>query len=298
MEKITLDDYTEYVKLHKNVTIEKNIIKIGEKNIINELEPENFNLGIDNVWSFPDRGKWCTHYLNARYRGNYAPQIPRNIILRYSKENDTVLDPFAGSGTTLIEAKLLNRHGIGIDINLGSVMIAIDRLKFNNNDNTLVDQEIFHGDARFLDKIEDNSIDLIMTHPPYANIISYSEENIIEDDLSSIKSINQYYEEMDKVIKEIYRVLKNGKYCAILIGDSRKNGHHIPLSFKIMNLFLKEGFILKEDIIKIQHNTKTWNYWSKMSIKNNFLLLAYEHLFLFEKPLNNDLSKYKYSMES
>jgi DNA modification methylase len=298
MKKITFDDYNEYIKLYNSVTIEDINIKIGENNVINGLEPENFNLEIDNVWSFPDRGKWCTHALNAKYRGNYAPQVPRNIILRYSREGDIVLDPFMGSGTTLIETKLLNRHGIGIDINLGSAIIAIDRLKFNNNGNNIIDQEVYNGDARYLNEIEDNKIDLVMTHPPYANIISYSKKNIIEDDLSSINSINQYYEEMNKVIKEIYRVLKNGKYCAILIGDSRKNGHHIPLSFKIMELFLKEGFILKEDIIKIQHNTKTWNYWSKISIKNNFLLLAYEHLFLFEKPVNKELSKYKYSMKN
>ena len=148
MKRITLDDYNNYKKLHDTVTIEDNKIKIGEKNIIENLEPEDFNLEIDNVWSFPERGKWCTHYLNAKYRGNYAPQIPRNIILRYSKENDLILDPFSGSGTTLIEAKLLKRYGIGVDINLGSAMIAIDRLNFNNSENNLIEPEIYKGDAR------------------------------------------------------------------------------------------------------------------------------------------------------
>jgi len=84
-------------------------------------------------------------------------------------------------------------------------------------------------------------------------------------------------------IKEMHRTLKKGKYCAILTGDTRKKGHQIPISFNIMQLFLKNGFVLKEDIIKIQHNTKTRNYWVKLSIKNNFLLLAYEHLFVFQK---------------
>lgn len=283
MKRITLDDYNNYKKLNDIVTIEDNKIKIGEKNIIETLEPEKFNLEVDNVWSFPERGKWCTHYLNAKYRGNYAPQLPRNIILRYSKENDLILDPFSGSGTTLIEAKLLKRHGIGMDINLGSAMITMDRLNFNNSENNLIEPEIFNGDARNLNEIEDESIDLIMTHPPYANIIKYSKDNIIKDDLSSIESLEEYYKKFKKVIKEMHRTLKKGKYCAILIGDTRKKGYQIPISFTIMQLFLKEGFVLKEDIIKVQHNTKTRHYWASLSIKNNFMLLAYEHLFVFKK---------------
>jgi DNA modification methylase len=79
------------------------------------MEDINFKKEITTVWSFPDRGKWKTH--SGNYRGNFAPQIPRNLILRYSQEGDTVLDPMVGSGTTLIETKILNRRGIGFDIN-------------------------------------------------------------------------------------------------------------------------------------------------------------------------------------
>lgn len=74
------------------------------------------------VWSFPERGKWSTH--SAKYRGNWAPQIARNLILLYSQEGDTVLDPMVGSGTTMIEAKLLGRKGIGLDIHPEVVEIA------------------------------------------------------------------------------------------------------------------------------------------------------------------------------
>ncbi len=288
MKKITFNDYLYYRKLNDTVVVEDNKIKIGENNTIKTLNPEDFSLEIDNVWSFPDRGKWCTHYLNARYRGNYAPQIPRNIILRYSGENDYVLDPFLGSGTTLIETKLLGRHGIGIDINTGSAMIAMDRLNFNIPDTNIIEPDVFTGDARNLNEIKDSTVDLITTHPPYANIIQYSKNNIINDDLSAINSIEQFYNEFKIAIKEMYRVLKNGKYCAILIGDTRKKGHQIPISFSVMELFINEGFVLKEDIIKVQHNTKTWNNWSKLSVKNNFLLLTYEHLFIFEKPFGKN----------
>ena len=81
--------------------------------------PEIFKLEDTTIWSFPERGNWATH--SGKYRGNWSPYIPRNIILRYSKKKDWILDQFLGSGTTLIEAKLLGRNAIGVDINSESV---------------------------------------------------------------------------------------------------------------------------------------------------------------------------------
>jgi DNA modification methylase len=75
-------------------------------------EPDSFVLETTSIWSFPDRGNWATH--DAQYRGNWPPYVPRNLILRYSKEEDLILDQFVDSGTTLIEAKLLNRNSIGV----------------------------------------------------------------------------------------------------------------------------------------------------------------------------------------
>ena len=67
-----------------------------------EAEKTQHEIMSTTVWSFPQRGKWATH--SAKYRGNWAPQIPSNLILLYSQEGDTVLDPMMGSGTTMIEA--------------------------------------------------------------------------------------------------------------------------------------------------------------------------------------------------
>ncbi|MBU4267019.1 MAG: site-specific DNA-methyltransferase [Candidatus Altiarchaeota archaeon] len=110
------------------------------------------------VWSFPKRGDWATH--KGDYRGNWAPQIPRNIILRYSEEGDTVLDQMVGGGTTLIECKLLGRNGIGIDINPDAIMITRDRLRVESIDENFpkTEQKTYVGDARNLNLIEDESI--------------------------------------------------------------------------------------------------------------------------------------------
>lgn len=240
-------------------------------------EPENFELEMTTHWSFPERGDWATH--DAKWRGNWSPYIPRNIILRYSKEKDLILDQFAGGGTTLVEAKLLNRDIIGIDVNDVALNRCKEKIDFHHEG---ADGKVFlrKGDARNLDFIPDDSIDLICTHPPYANIIEYSEN--IEEDLSHLK-INEFLEEMKKVASESYRVLKKDKFCAVLMGDTRKNGHMIPLSFYVMQVFENAGFKLKEMIIKEQHNCKATGFWKTNSIKYNFLLIAHEHLFIFRK---------------
>lgn len=244
---------------------------------ITKWEPENFELEMTTHWSFPERGDWATH--DAKWRGNWSPYIPRNVILRYSKEKDLILDQFAGGGTTLVEAKLLKRNIIGLDVNDVALNRCREKIDFEHEG---ADGKVFlrKGDARNLDFISDNSIDLICTHPPYANIIKYSEN--IKEDLSQLK-INDFLDEMKKVASESYRVLKKDKFCAVLMGDTRKNGHMIPLSFYVMQVFENAGFKMKEMIIKEQHNCRATGFWKTNSIKYNFLLIAHEHLFIFRK---------------
>ncbi|WP_207658568.1 TRM11 family SAM-dependent methyltransferase [Anaerofustis stercorihominis] len=244
---------------------------------IKKWEPENFELEMTTHWSFPKRGDWATH--DAKWRGNWSPYIPRNIILRYSNENELVLDQFAGGGTTLVEAKLLNRNIIGIDVNDIAIKRCREKVEFEH-EGVYGKVDILKGDARNLSFIKDNSIDLICTHPPYANIIKYSED--IENDLSRL-SINDFLKEMKRVAEESYRVLKKDKFCAILMGDTRKKGHIIPMSFDVMKIFQDVGFNLKELIIKKQHNCRATGFWKTNSIKYNFLLISHEYLFVFKK---------------
>ena len=133
------------------------------------LQPDDFELQTTTVWSFPDRGKWATH--DAKYRGNWSPYIPRNVILRYSEEGDTVLDQFVGGGTTAVESKLTGRNFIGFDINPAAVQLSRQKCDFEFA--ALANLAIDCADARAL-PLDDESVDLICTHPPYADIIHYS----------------------------------------------------------------------------------------------------------------------------
>lgn len=296
MREITHENYLNFIKKHKTIMIEDTEITLGE-NHIEELQPKNFDLESETVWSFEDRGDWATH--RGNYRGNWSPYIPRNVIERYSKPEDTVLDQMVGSGTTLVECKLTGRNGIGVDINLGSIMLARDRLTFNYKP---IDMELpkstqktYVGDARNLNLINDDSINLIATHPPYGCIIPYSKQHVVGD-LSNFRNVDAFVGEMKKVADESCRVLKDGAHCAILVGDTRKHQHYIPIAFRTMQSFLEAGFILREDIIKRQWKTKTTR--ERWRGKYNFLKIAHEHLFIFRKPRENEhISKFKNSVK-
>lgn len=227
-----------------------------------------------SIWSFPDRGKWATH--SGEYRGNWSPYIPRNLILRYSKEGDWVLDQFLGSGTTLIEAKLLNRNAIGVDVNPDALELSRLNLSFSYE----TQSKIFlkQGDARELGAIKNESIDLICMHPPYADIIKYSCD--IKGDISH-QHYNDFLESMSEVASSAYRVLKRGCICAYMIGDIREHGYVKPLGMESMQRFIREGFLLKEIIIKEQHNCRSSDYWDGRPKK--FIMLAHEYIFVLEK---------------
>ncbi len=262
--------------------------KVSKK--VKMLFPKDFKEELTTVWSFKQRGNWATH--SGEYRGNWSPYIPRNVILKYSRPGELVLDYFCGAGTTAVECKLLGRKCMAFDINDKAIELAKKNINFrvesqqltlsNEKSNLKVyEPELSACDARDLSFLQDNSIDLICAHPPYANILHYTDSK--ESDLSFF-DIDDFLKEMSKVARESFRVLKPGRQCAILIGDTRRKKHVIPLGFKLIDVYLDAGFKLRELIIKRQHNCKTTGFWYANSIKYNFLLLAHEYLPIFEKP--------------
>ncbi|MEM4912922.1 MAG: DNA methyltransferase [Desulfurococcaceae archaeon] len=311
MRLVTFDEYLEYVKKRREVVIEDTVLRVGEKHEIKEYQPRDFTLETTTVWSFPERGDWATH--KGDYRGNWSPRLVRNLLIRYTRPGGWVLDQMCGGGTTLIECKLLGRNAIGVDINYEAVILTLDRLNFTYKplipDWKEPEIRVYHGDARNLDLIEDESIDFIATHPPYFNIIPYSKRKPVPGDLSQVSNLEEYLAGMRRVAEESFRVLKPGRYCAILVGDTRVHRHYVPIAFRVMQQFLDAGFILKEDVVKVQWNTRvTEQRWKKLVksscecwVEENcrgkdFYLITHEHLFIFRKPeKGEDISQYKLS---
>ncbi len=130
---------------------------------------------------------------------------------------------------------------------------------------------------------------------PYASIIPYSHD--CEGDLSSVHNNAEFQDEMRRVAFECMRVLKPGKHCAMLMGDSQCNKHFIPITPRVLMSFLEAGFILREDIIKMQWKMKsTREKW--FGKKYDFYLIGHEHLYVFRKPdVEERVTKFKESMK-
>lgn len=201
-----------------------NVSAFGHPKTVRTLHPRDFREQQTTVWSFKQRGNWATH--GGEYRGNWSPYIPRNVILKYSKPGEVVLDYFCGAGTTAVEAKLLGRRCIALDINDKAIEMASRNADFGVEAQqlTLIDKqtppqiyepELLVGDARDLSWLRNDSVDLICAHPPYANIIHYTDFK--ENDLSFL-DIDDFLKEMAKVARESFRVLKPGRQCGMYIG--------------------------------------------------------------------------------
>jgi methylase of polypeptide subunit release factors len=199
----------------------------------------------------------------------------------------------AARASGAVEEVLDARNALGLDINPRAVELTQKALNFSHHPPTK--QDVGVADARDLSFLKDNSFDLIIAHPPYLNIIKYSDP-AIDGDLSAISSLPKFCDEIEQIAKELFRVLKPDKHCAILIGDTRKRRHYVPLSCHVLQRFLRSGFALKEDIIKLQHNCKSTPKWSGHLKRRGFYLIAHEHLYIFRKPLpTEDLSQIKHS---
>lgn len=279
----------EILKAAEAGTVE---LKVWEKKNIRAWEPSEFQLEKTTVWDFRRRGDWAVH--RSDYRGNWAPQIPRNLILRFTKKGDLVLDPFVGGGTTMIETWLTDRRGVGVDISTHALRTATARIKeLKEKDSALLAPKlkaeyeplIIGGDARNLCELvtaygfEEGSFDLICAHPPYLNSLRYTEA--IDGDLSHVSDLNLFLKEVATIVAQMHKLLRNGGICAVLVGDVRKDGAVVPLGIKLAEQFIDSGFKFKDIVVKLQHHDMSTEFWYNASSLD--FMIAHEYLFIFRK---------------
>jgi hypothetical protein len=281
------------MEILKLVEAEEAELKTLPKSQIDEWEPDPFELQRTSVWSFQKRGEWAVH--QNEYRGNWPPMVPRNLILKYTEDKDIVLDPFVGGGTTLFEAWLTNRRSFGVDVSPIAIKTTEQRLlemeqaskkSGKVNLDSKLKPILLEGDARKLKQllsevgVNNGSVKLSCLHPPYLNSLRYT-ANITED-LSTISDRVVFCDQMQDIASQIYELLADDGICAILMGDVRKNKRVVPMGFLVMERFLKEGFALKDIIIKIQHRDSSTRFWYTQRDKIDYLM-AHEYLFIFSK---------------
>jgi len=241
----------------------------------------------DSLWLINKRDKSGAH--KFKYHGNFVPQIAYQFISRFTKKGDWILDPFLGSGTTLIEAQRLRRNSIGIELSKEVAEAAEERIISERQED--IKSIVIHGDSKKVDVsnvLKKNNIDkvqFVIFHPPYWDIIKFS-DNI--DDLSNASSIEKFKSDFALVIDNALKYLDNDRYCALVIGDKYSNSQITPLGFICMQLFLDRGFILKATIVKNIGETEGKSnqsaIWRYRAMSADYYVFKHEYLFVFKKP--------------
>jgi len=236
--------------------IEKKKFKLWKRP---ELKPQTTTL-----WDYPSQHYGAGMQGHKDYKGATPSYVIWNLLQRYTRENDTVVDPMCGSGTTLDVCKDLNRKGMGFDI-----------VPFR--------EDVVQGDARHL-PLKNESVDFIFVDPPYSNHITYSGHPKCIGELDA--RTPAYLQAMDEVISEMFRVLKNRRYLALYVSDSFKKGKpFVPIGFELFGLMAKK--LKPVDIICVTRHNRTMkrNHWHTSALEGNYFLRGFNYLFIMKKEI-------------
>lgn len=255
----------------------------------NDLDMKNWHDYEDvlttSLWTF-QRENSGVH--NASYHGNFIPQVPRQLFTRYTKKGDWILDPFMGSGTSLIEAQRMGRNSIGIELQPSVAKEVTGRLRQELNPNCSTN--IWVGDSKTIDMesiMMSHNItkyQFAIFHPPYWDIIKFSDN---ENDLSNTSTLDEFLNSFGQVIDNTTKHLEKNRYCAVVIGDKYANSQIVPLGFHCMNLFLQKGFMMKAILVKNFDKTRgkmnQKAIWRYRALASDFYIFDHEYIFIFKK---------------
>jgi len=240
----------------------------------------------DTLWLIDKRDNSGAH--SGAYHGNFVPQIPNQLFRRYTKKGDWILDPFMGSGTSLIEAQRLGRNAVGIELQESVAQEAYNRIKTESNKESR--GTVCVGDSRDIDLSEImknegiNKFQFVIFHPPYWDIIKFSDN---PNDISNSDTLESFLEKFGKIIDNTTQYLEKGRYCAVVIGDKYANSEIVPLGFHCMNLFLQRGLKMKAILVKNFEDTKGKSnqkaIWRYRALASDFYIFKHEYIFVFKK---------------
>lgn len=247
------------------------------------------SINVDSLWIIGPRAKGGKH-VNT-YHGNFVPQIPNNLIRRFTVEDDVVLDMFMGSGTTLFECESLGRKFIGFDIN----QPLLDEVKMKMGEgytdyevhicdicNKEIVGELVKTDLR---KYGRDTVDIVFSHPPYMDIIKFTDD---EADLSHISDINLFASKYAEAVASVWPFLKKGGWFVLVIGDVYRKGEVVPLGFTLMNVIkqcfkcLLKGIVVK-DMVGNRAKIGQEALWRYRAMKWGTFIFKHEYVFVFRK---------------
>ena len=214
------------------------------------------------LWDFPRQNYGDKPHGNNKYNGVTPAFVIWNLLHRYTKEGDLVIDPMCGSGTTIDVAKELNRKVIGYDLNI-------------------VRPDVIKNDSRKI-PLEDNSVDLVFIESPYSDNIKYSDNVKCIGKISCEKT--DFYDELEKTASEIARILKPGKVMGWVIADQWIKKKFTAVGF-LMWQRLEKYFEPMDIVCLTRHNqTSNTGVWHNRARQFNFYLRGFKYLFIMKKP--------------
>lgn len=217
------------------------------------------------IWDFQYRDDYAG---DKDFHGNCSPQIVEQCIWRLTDEGDLVVDPMAGSGTTLDVCQRYARRCIGYD-----VAPPPNRTDIIQNDSSHI-------------PLEGGSVDMVFIHPPYWNLVPFTKAEERLPDLSRAKTLDEFLQMLRRVFGECHRILRDGKYMCVLLGDLVKDGQFIPLCREVANLAEELGFTDCGYAVKLAHGEvsrkKSGVIFAELAYTNN-LKISHDLVMFFRK---------------
>lgn len=252
----------------------------------------------DSLWLLKRRDRSGGHSLD--YHGNFVPQIVQQILVRYTRRDEVVVDLFLGSGTSALEAVRLERRCIGVELKPELAAHVRSKIAPELLDPTRPDQSgqirVLQGDSRCPETVERirrqlalwdrQNAQLLVLHPPYHDIIRFSDS---PQDLSNAENTDLFLEQFGAVAGNAFALLEPGRFACLVIGDKYAQGELIPLGFLCMQHMNEAGFRTKAIIVKdIQGNEKgkgrSGNLWRYRALAGGYYVFKHEYVIVFQKP--------------
>ncbi|HEX5417302.1 MAG TPA: DNA methyltransferase [Chloroflexota bacterium] len=246
-----------------------------------------------SLWLLGARDKTGPH--SGDYWGNFVPQIPNQILRRFTRKGETVVDFFSGMGTTLIECRHLGRHGVGVELIESVAEQSRQRIELAENPDG-VSTAVLVGDSTRPETLEQvraaiagagaDFADGVFLHPPYFDIIRFSED---PRDLCNAPDLDSFLARFRGVVENAVAILRPGRFLTLVIGDAYREGEWVPLGFECMRVCREAGLLLKAINVKdIQGNErgkgKSENLWRYRALKGGFYVFKHEYVMVFQKP--------------
>ncbi|HBE04318.1 MAG: DNA methylase [Spirochaetes bacterium GWF1_41_5] len=213
------------------------------------------------LWEYPSQHYDKSMEDHSAFAGATPAWVIWNLLERYTKKNDLVVDPMAGSGTTITVARSLNRRGLGYDLEP-------------------VNNLAFRCDARKL-PLENKKADFVFVDPPYSTHLEYSKNPACIGKLHA--DSREYFDAMRLVLNEIKRILRPAGYMALYVSDSYENRKpFMPIGFRLFSFM--ENLFSPVDIICVKRrNSKLERpHWQEAAREGNFFLRGFNYLFIMQ----------------